>query len=549
VHYTRARPGDPNGNDIVIARYNRSAGNPDVADPASASIVLTIPHPQFGNHNGGKLAFGPDGYLYVAVGDGGGAGDPSGAGQSLADLRGKILRLDVDSASPYAIPTTNPFANSSPPIRREIWAYGLRNPWRFSFDRLTGDIFIGDVGQNVWEEIDFEPAGSGGRNYGWSVFEATHCFSPSSGCSLAGHTPPILEYAHDASGGFSVTGGYRYRGGALPALEGYYVYGDFVSGRIWAAEQVATPGSGGAWSTTQVGTSSNLSSFGEDENGELYVANHSAGTISRLTPAATTIPRLANISTRGAVRTGEEMMIAGFVIDGTANKTVVLTGKGPSLTQFGIPNALANPTLTLVRQSDQAVIATNDDWGSAANAAQLQASGFAPSNSLESALLVSLAPGAYTAILSGVGGGTGVGLAEAYEVDHPERELINISTRGFAGTGTEVMIGGFIIQGSGPQTVVITGKGPSLVAFGIANPLANPTLTLVRSSDHAVIATNDDWGSASNASQIQSSGFAPSNSLESAILITLQPGAYTAIMSGAANGTGVGLVEVYKVGM
>jgi glucose/arabinose dehydrogenase len=282
VYYTRALAGDAGGNEIVVARYIRSPQNADLADPASGTIVLTVPHPQNSNHNGGKIAFGPDGYLYIGIGDGGGGGDPFGAGQSLMDLRGKILRIDVDSASPYAIPPTNPYALvMAPGVRQEIWALGLRNPWRFSFDRATGDLFIGDVGQNAWEEIDFEPRGSGGgRNYGWSVYEGTHCYNPATNCSLAGHTLPVIEYGHDATGGFSVTGGYRYRGRKVQEIAGYYIYGDYVSGRIWAA----APNASGTWIPTQVGTSSNLSAFGEDENGELYVANLSAGTIARITP-------------------------------------------------------------------------------------------------------------------------------------------------------------------------------------------------------------------------------------------------------------------------
>jgi glucose/arabinose dehydrogenase len=237
VYYTRPRPGDAGGDEIVIERFLRSAANPDVADPASGSILLVIEHPQFGNHQSGKLAFGPDGYLYASVGDGGGGGDPFRTGQDLTQLRGKILRLDVDGAAPYAIPPTNPFLGSpDPAVRQEIWDYGLRNAWRYSFDRSTGDLLIADVGQDLWEEVDFEPAGSGGgRDYGWSVFEATHCFDPPTGCSLASHTPPVIEYHHDSAGGFSITGGYVYRGASLPSLAGYYVYGDFVSGHIWAA--------------------------------------------------------------------------------------------------------------------------------------------------------------------------------------------------------------------------------------------------------------------------------------------------------------------------
>jgi len=265
-------------------------------------------------------------------------------------------------------------------------------------------------------------------------------------------------------------------------------------------------------------------------------------------PTVPDSPRLANISTRGQVQTGFNVMIGGFVISGASAKTVVVRATGPSLTNFGVSGALSNPTLQLVRSSDQAVIATNDDWGSAANAAQISSSGFAPSNPLESAIYATLQPGAYTAIVSGVGGATGVGLVEVYEVDHPEIPLINISTRGKVQTGFDVMIGGFVIQGNGPETVVIRAIGPSLVNFGITGALANPTMSLVRMSDQATIAINDDWGSASNAAQISSSGFAPSNPLESAILITLQPGAYTAVVSGVGGGTGVGLVEVYKVG-
>jgi hypothetical protein len=256
-------------------------------------------------------------------------------------------------------------------------------------------------------------------------------------------------------------------------------------------------------------------------------------------------PRLANISTRGQVQTGFDVMIGGFVISGASAKTVVIRAIGPSLANFGVSGALANPTLQLVRSSDNSVIATNDDWGGATNASVIQSSGFAPSHPLESAIYVSLVPGAYTAIVSGVNNATGVGLVEVYEVDHPEVGLINISTRGKVQTGFDVMIGGFVVQGSGPQSVVIRAIGPSLANFGVSGALANPTLQLVRMSDGATIATNDDWGSASNAAQIQSSGFAPSNALESAILMSLPPGAYTAIVSGVNNGTGVGLIEVY----
>ncbi len=540
VYYTRPRSGDPGGDEIVIERFQRSL-NPDVGDAASGVILLVIQHPQFANHQSGKLAFGPDGYLYASVGDGGGGGDPFMTGQNLGEFRGKILRFDVDGGFPYAIPATNPFAGSSDPgVHKEIWDYGLRNAWRFSFDRLTGDLLIADVGQNLWEEIDFEPAGSGGgRNYGWSIFEATHCFNPPTGCSLANHTLPVIEYGHNAAGGFSVTGGYRYRGTTLPALSGYYVYGDYVSGHLWAA----SPDSGGLWTTTQVGQTTNPSAFGQDASGELYVTDLGAGAVLRLTPAATTIPRMVGLSTRLHVATGDDVLIGGLVIQGTASKTVVLRARGPSLVAAGVANPLANPVLQLF--SGSTPIASNDDWGAAPNAAQITASGFAPSDVRESAIMTTLAPGAYTAIVTDAAGGSGVGLIEMFEVDHPERPLAAISTRAQVLTGDNVMIGGFIIQGTAPQTVIVRARGPSLAAAGVTGVLANPTLQLVRSSDQAVIAANDDWQDDPNAAEIAARGFAPGDALESALLVTLAPGAYTAVVSGVGGTSGVGIVEVF----
>ena len=255
--------------------------------------------------------------------------------------------------------------------------------------------------------------------------------------------------------------------------------------------------------------------------------------------------RLANLSTRMQVLTGNNVMIGGFIIGGSSNKTVAITATGPSLAAFGITNPLANPTLMLVRSSDQSVVATNDDWQTDANAALLQASGFAPSDPREPGLYINLAPGAYTAIVSGVGNTLGVSVVGVFEVDHPEIPLINISTRGFVQTGGNVMIGGFVVQGTTSKTLAITATGPSLGAFGITNPLANPTLTIVRSSDQAIIATNDNWQSDANASLLQASGFAPSNPLEPGLLLTLPPGAYTAIVGGVSGATGTSVIGVF----
>ncbi len=263
--------------DTVVSRFSVSSADPNRADIDSEIALLTFDQP-FANHNGGHIAFGPDGYLYIASGDGGSGGDPQNNAQSLDNLLGKILRIDVDG-SPVAIPPDNPFVNDSS-ARAEIWAFGLRNPWRFGFDRETGDLFIGDVGQNAVEEIDLQPAGSpGGENYGWRRMEGSSCFNPSNSCDTGDLVTPILEYRHDQ--GCSVTGGYRYRGSRSPGLEGVYVFGDFCSGRIWGA----TPGAGGEWSFRQLAdTDLGIASFGEDEDGEIYAVDL-GGAIYRIATA------------------------------------------------------------------------------------------------------------------------------------------------------------------------------------------------------------------------------------------------------------------------
>ena len=256
--------------------------------------------------------------------------------------------------------------------------------------------------------------------------------------------------------------------------------------------------------------------------------------------------RLVNISTRMQVLGGDSVAIAGFVIEGAAAKTVVITAKGPSLSQFGINNALPDPTMTLVRMSDQATLAINDNWETAPNAAEVTASGFAPANALESAILVTLPPGAYTAVVSGANDTEGVGLVEVYEVNQPGVILSNIATRGYVGTGVNAMIAGFVVQGGGTQKVIVTVKGPSLTQFGVAGALPDPQVTLVRATDQAYIANNDNWPAFELAEDLRFSGFAPSDTRESAVLVTLPPGAYTAIVSGAGEfNTGVGIVEVW----
>jgi uncharacterized protein (TIGR03437 family) len=264
---------DLNG-DTVIAQY-RLTSNPDVADPASEIVLLHITQP-FANHNGGQVRFGPDGYLYIGMGDGGSAGDPMGNGQKLGTLLGKLLRIDVESApGQVRIPPDNPFVNQ-PGARGEIWAYGLRNPWRFTFDRANHDLWIADVGQDTYEEIDLQPAAShGGENYGWNRMEGMHCFM--AGCSMQGLTLPIAEYPH-TDGACSITGGFRYRGSLSPGLRGTYIYGDLCNGRISGLEW-----NGSAWASRLLLASNfSITTFGEDEAGEVYVADAKAGTIYRI---------------------------------------------------------------------------------------------------------------------------------------------------------------------------------------------------------------------------------------------------------------------------
>ncbi len=278
-----------NAGNTVVARYSVS-GNPDVADLDSALILMTIPQP-YANHNGGMLAFGPnDGYLYIGMGDGGSAGDPDNRAQNDGELLGKLLRIDVDSTQPYAIPPDNPYIGPGDPLD-EIWAKGLRNPWRFSFDRLTGDLYIADVGQSAYEEIDFQPTlSTGGENYGWRLLEGAHCYNPPVNCDPGGLTYPIHEYTHGGTPfRCSVTGGYVYRGSDIAGLQGTYFFADFCSGQIWSfrydgfnltsfTDRTAelNPGNGI--------TIDSIASFGEDGNGELYIVDL-GGELFKLCPS------------------------------------------------------------------------------------------------------------------------------------------------------------------------------------------------------------------------------------------------------------------------
>ena len=275
---------DVNG-DTVIREYRASSTNPNVVATSTARTILKVDQP-YDNHNGGMITFGPDGYLYIGMGDGGSGGDPGNRAQRTDTLLGKILRIDVNGSSAahnYLFPPTNPYVGRTG--RNEIWQIGVRNPWRFSFDRATGDLWIGDVGQNLWEEVDHAPrtsTGAGrGINWGWHVLEGSHCYSPTTGCDTTGKTMPSLDYDH-GGGRCAVTGGYVSRGPSVPALLGGYVFADFCSGEIWVIDaNAATPAS----KVLLLDTGYTISSFGENAAGDLYVLDHDGGALYAVVPA------------------------------------------------------------------------------------------------------------------------------------------------------------------------------------------------------------------------------------------------------------------------
>ena len=330
----------------IVSRYHVSAFDHNSADPFSEVVLLTIPQP-YTNHNGGQLQFGPDGDLYIGMGDGGNGNDPQCHAQATDSLLGKMLRIDVnqnvDRSPYYGIPAENPYVSTTGPL--EAWAYGLRNPWRFSFDRLTGDLYIADVGQGAREEIDFQPLTSGGgQNYGWKVMEGSlcggggnsGCTSPVAACGDPSYTLPVIEYDHN-DGRCSVTGGYVYRGSAIPDLGGLYLYGDFCSGQIWAAAQQS-----GTWSSTLLEISlPDLTTFGEDSSGEIY-AGTSDGALYLVAPPALLPPTIDTIAPpSGFTRGGEAVAITGTNF---TSQTRVYFGAFPATVVVQSPTALVATT-------------------------------------------------------------------------------------------------------------------------------------------------------------------------------------------------------------
>ena len=515
-------------------RVSRFTANGNVAVAGSETVILELNNLSGAtNHNGGGIHFGPDGKLYVGVGEN---ANPANS-QTLANRLGKLLRINADGTIPSDNPTTFPGISGSPTgDNRAIWAVGLRNPYTFAFQPGTGRLFINDVGQNTWEEIN---DGIVGSNYGWSMCEGA-CSPPN-----PNYRDPLFQYGHGSSGttGCALVGGAFYNPPVNqfpPSYVGKYFFSDLCSGWI----RLMDPSNNTA-SDFATGLSTPVDLKVGPDGSLYYLIQGNGGQVWKI---STTPPSQAmNISSRSHVASGDNVMIGGFIISGGADKSVIIRAIGPSLQQFNVPNPLADPVLELHGPTGT-LITSNDNWKQTQQAL-IESTGLAPTNDLESAIVATLQPGSYTAIVSGQGGAAGIGLVEVYDLDlAATSKLANISTRSFVQTGDNRLIGGFILGGNGgAANVIVRAIGPSLTSTGVPNALADPTLEL-RDSNGALLLSDDNWQDDSNqAAQITASGLAPSNPLESAISASLLPGAYTAIVSGKNGGTGIGVVEIYNI--
>ena len=505
-------------------RVSRLTAAGNTAAPGSEIVILNLDNLSSAtNHNGGAIHFGPDGKLYIGVGE-----NANGANaQSLSNLLGKMLRINADGT----IPPDNPFYNTATGNNRAIWALGLRNPFTFAFQPGTTRLFINDVGESTYEEINDGIAGS---NYGWPITEG-----PTSNSAFRG---PIYFYGHGTN---NVTGcaivGAAFYNPPVPqfpsSYSGKYFFADLCNGWIRVFDPSAGTATGFA-----TGIVNPVDLHVGPDGALYYLARGSGGQVFRISA----LPAHAlNISGRARVEIGEGVAISGFIITGPEPKRVGVRGIGPSLANFGVSGPLADPVIQLSR-GDGSLVMANDNWKNTQQA-EITGAGLAPSNDKEAALIATLTAGNYTAIVTGKNGGTGVALAEVYDLDQAaDSRLANVSTRAQVGTGSDVLIGGFITGNKiGATRVAVRALGPSLQQFGIANPLPDPRLEL-RNANGALLASNDNWQSdASQAALISSYGLAPPNNLESAIAISLAPGPYTAIVTGKNNQTGIGLIEIY----
>jgi glucose/arabinose dehydrogenase len=582
-------------------RVSRFTANGDVAVPGSETVVVELDNLSASNHNGGAIHFGADGKLYIGVGENAVAANA----QSVNNRLGKILRLNADGTIPLDNPTTFPGIAGSPTgVNRAIWAVGLRNPYTFAFQPGTSRMFINDVGQNTWEEINDGLAGS---NYGWPNCEGA-CTPPN-----PNFRDPLFQYEQGGDpGGCAIIGGAFYNPPVNQFPSGYvgkYFFGDLCGGYIRLMDPSNNTASAFATGLAtpvdlQVGPEGSLYYLIRGNGGQVWkVSATGTGTptptpTATATPTATVIPtatptltptppptptpgtptptppvtptptptgtpgvtpppsptpgsaaQALNLSTRMRVQTGENVGIGGFIIDGNAPKHLLLRAIGPSLSQAGVPNPLADPVLELHRPGLPTI--TNDNWrDDPAQEAAILATGIPPSNNLEAAIDTTLNPGAYTAVVRGKNNTTGVGLIEVYDLSQAVRaKLANISTRALVSTGDDIVIAGFLLGGPNANgRIIVRGIGPSLSAFGVANALANPTLEL-RDGNGALILANNDWQDIpAQAAELTAAGLAPTNPSESGIAATLPPGSYTALLAGLNKGTGVGVVEVYDRG-
>lgn len=504
-------------------RVSRFTAAGDIAVANSEVVLLDLDNLSSAtNHNGGGLHFGSDGKLYIGVGENANGSNA----QTLSNLLGKMLRISSDGT----IPNDNPFFNTAAGKNRAIWALGLRNPFTFGFEPQTGRFFIDDVGESTWEEIN---RGIAGANYGWPASEG-----PTNNPAFVS---PIFVYGHGSSDttGCAIVGGTFYnppKSQFPSAYIGKYFFSDLCSGWIRVFDPTAGTASGFA---AGINTPVDLD-VGPD--GALYYLTRGGnGQVFRVATPAEAL----NISGRSQVGIGENVAISGFIVSGTAPKRVGVRGLGPSLANFGVAVPLSDPMIQL-RRADGSLVFSNDNWKDTQQT-EITSAGIAPSNDKEAALIATLPAGNYTAILTGKNGATGVGLAEVYDLDQAsDSRLANISTRAFVGTGSDVLIGGFITGNRiGATRIALRALGPSLAQLGITNPLSDPRVQ-VFDANGTLLASNDNWqADANQAALISSYGLAPGNNLESAIAISLAPGSYTAIVSGKNNQTGIALMEIY----
>ncbi|MGH7996353.1 MAG: PQQ-dependent sugar dehydrogenase, partial [Opitutaceae bacterium] len=573
-----------------LSRFTVPDGS-DVADPNSELVLIN----QFDRdlwHNGCGMFFGPDGFLYFTNGDEGGVNDPYDQTQKIdSGLFSGVFRIDVNEdptkshpirrqpqpgipppagwpptySGNYYIPNDNPWQDPTGGTLEEFWALGFREPWRMTLDPATGTIWLGDVGQDQYEEIDIVRPGG---NYQWSYMEGFIPGPRPKPSPLIGNdTPPIYAYPH-AYGDGCVIGGYVYRGTKFAnLLEGQYVYGDYDSNRVWSMNYSGSGTPVVSYLTTVPGKTASaggISTFGEDNQGELYIATMgpSASIYKLALPGSPGY--LTNISARAGVSGASQPLIAGFVVAGSGSKTVLLRGVGPALGKFSISDPVPTPELQLYAPST-ALLAENAGWcnpssNQAAVAGAESATGAfqLPAGSPDSALVETLGDGAYTIQVTGAGGSAGIGLGEIYDDSRPPAgstnpaELVNLSARAITGPGAQVLTAGFVIAGSTPLTVLIRGVGPALSQYGVTGVLPDPQLQLFDSSG-SVIGRDAGWGTSPDSAAIASTAinvgaFAlPSGSEDSALLVTLAPGAYTAQVSGASGDAGEAMVEVYAV--